>query len=309
MRRLRQLGLLVGLWTMCTSAAPQQRVEPPPVLSIKTDLVTLPVTVVDRRGRLVTGLRQEHFTVYDNAEPQTIQFFSDEDVPATIGLVIDASGSMRGRREAVTAAGSAFASLSHPLDEFFTVNFNESVWPGLPASLAFAEDANQLRAALAAAPARGMTALYDAIDFALDHLQRGTRDRKALIVVSDGDDNASWHDLDGVVARARATNAVIYAVTLVEPDNHDAKPQVLKELARETGGRAFRPGRTDDVMPSFIRIAREIRSGYTIGFSPPETRDGGFHAVRVVADAGDGRQLIARTRAGYHAGPPARPAR
>jgi Ca-activated chloride channel family protein len=217
--------------------------------------------------------------------------------------VIDSSGSMRGRRHEVTAAAAAFADMSHPLDEFFTVNFNEAVWLGLPHRVDFTEDMDELREVLAAAPARGMTALYDAVDRALDHLRLGTRDRKALIVVSDGGDNASATTLDAVLDHARRTNAVIYAVPLADPDDPESKPRVLKKLARDTGGDAFRPTRSEDVMRSFARIATELRSGYMIGFNPPETTDGGLRSVRVVADPDGHRQLIVRTRAGYYAGP------
>jgi Ca-activated chloride channel family protein len=304
MRRLTFLVLLVGLCGVAT-VSPQQQLEPP-VLSVRTDLVTLSVTVVDRRGALVSGLRPEHFTVYDDGEPQAIQFFSSEDLPATIGLAIDSSGSMRGRRAEVTAAVTAFAALSHPLDEFFTVNFNETVWSGLPDNVAFTDDADQLRAVLATAPARGMTALYDAVRVALEHLRDGRRDRKALVVVSDGGDNASSETLDAVLDYARRSDVAIYTLTFFDPDNRDARPAVLKALARETGGHAFSPGHAADVTRAFAQIAGEIRSGYTIGFAPAETQTGGFRSIRVVVDAGNHRQLIARTRAGYHAGPSVR---
>jgi Ca-activated chloride channel family protein len=296
------LGVFLGLLGAFGPVPPRQKEEPPPILSVRTELVTLPVTVIDRRGRFVTGLRQEDFTVYDGGERRTIEFFTGEDMPATIGLVIDSSSSMRDRREHVTTAATAFGASSHPLDEFFTINFNEAVWPGLPPSIAFTEDRDQLRAALSVAPARGMTALYDAIDRALGHLQLGTRDRRALIVVSDGGDNASSGTLDAVLDGARRTGAVIYTVTLWHPDDRDARPRVMKRLARETGGEAFTPARADDVIGAFAQIAREIRSGYTIGFVPPATADGGFRSIQVVVDAGDRRHLVARTRAGYHAG-------
>ena len=302
MRSLPYLGLLLGLWSALGSAGSPQQVEPTPIISVKTLLVTLPVTVVDRRGRPVSGLRQEDFTVYDSGEPVAIQFFTSEDLPATIGLVIDSSGSMRGRRQDVTTAAAAFADISHPLDEFFTLNFNEAVWPGLRPPVVFTEDMDELYAALSEAPAQGMTALYDAVDRGHDHLQLGSRDRKALIVVSDGGDNASTHTLDEVLEHARGTSAVIYSVTLVDPADHDAKPGLLKKLARESGGRSFAPGRPDDVMSAFAEIAREIRSGYVMAFQPPDTGGSSFRPVQVVARAADDRQLIVRTRAGYYAG-------
>lgn len=298
---LKYLALLVGL-TAAGSTSWQQRVEPP-VLTISTDLVSLTVTVVDDDGALVPDLRQNDFTVYDNDQPQTIEFFSSEDAAATIGLLIDSSGSMRGRRDDVTAAGAAFAAMCHPLDEFFTLNFNETVWPGLPSHVPFTEDAGQLRVALAGAPAQGLTALYDAVSRGLVHLRRGTRDRKALVVISDGGDNASRLTLDEVVWSAMLGDAAIYSVTFFDPDNRDGRRQVLKTLARETGGHAFTVKKADDLMRSFAQIAREIRSGYTIGFVPSDTSHNGFRSIRVVVDTGNHRQLTARTRAGYYAGP------
>ena len=303
MSTLRDLALVITAFGVCAAPSPQQTHEQPPVLSIHTDLVTLPVTVVDRKGAFVTGLSQDHFTIYDNDESRPIQFFTNEDAPATIGLVIDSSGSMRGRREQIASAVTAFAAMSHPLDEFFTLNFNDRVWLGLPPSETFTADRNLLLAAISALPTEGMSALYDGLDRALDQLALGTHDRKALIVLSDGGDNASAQTLEGVMEHARRSGAAIYAVTLFDQDNHDARPRVLRKLARETGGDAFTPRRTSDVMDSFTQIARELRSVYTIGFVPPDTAESGFRSIRVVADAGDGRQLIARTRAGYYARP------
>jgi Ca-activated chloride channel homolog len=303
MSTLRDLALVITAFGVCAAPSPQQTHDQPPVLSIHTDLVTLPVTVVDRKGAFVTGLSQDHFTIYDNDESRPIQFFTNEDAPVTIGLVIDSSGSMRGRREQVASAVTAFAAMSHPLDEFFTLNFNDRVWLGLPPSETFTADRSLLLAAISALPTEGMSALYDGLDRALDQLALGTHDRKALVVLSDGGDNASAQTLEGVMEHARRSGAAIYAVTLFDQDNHDARPRVLRKLARETGGDAFTPRRTSDVMDSFTQIARELRSVYTIGFVPPDTAESGFRSIRVVADADDGRRLIARTREGYYARP------
>jgi VWFA-related protein len=146
-----------------------------------------------------------------------------------------------------------------------------------------------------------LTALYDALHRGLQHLHRGTRDRKVLILVSDGGDNASERTLAAVLDLARQTEAVIYAVTLFGPDNRDARPQVLKTLSGTTGGRVFVTRRPEDVMRAFAQIAQEIRSGYTIGFVPPDTSEGGVRSIRVLVDAGDHRVLVAHTRAGYYA--------
>lgn len=302
MARLIVPSLLLVLGSAGAAGDTQQPPQPP-MLSVRTDLVTLSVTVIDDRGAIVTGLGEGQFAVFDDGHRQPIQFFTNEDLPATIGLVVDSSGSMRGRGEEMTLVADAFAQMRHPLGEFFTLRFNEVVWPGPTPHLAFTEDPGQLRGALLTGPAQGMTALYDALERSLTHLRAGTRDRKALIVVSDGGDNASHQTLTAVLELARRTEAVIYSVTFFEPDNRDARPQVLKALARETGGRAFVAKRRSDVSNAFAQIAQEIRTGYTIGFVPPESAEAAFHPVRVVVDAGSGRPLVARTRAGYYARP------
>jgi Ca-activated chloride channel family protein len=148
-----------------------------------------------------------------------------------------------------------------------------------------------------------MTALYDAVSRGLAHLRRGTRDRKALVVISDGGDNASVQTLDEVVQIARQSDAAIYSLTFFDPDNRDGQRRVLKTLTRDTGGRAFVAKDAADVPRWLAQIAREIRSGYTIGFVPNDTTHNGFRSIRVVVDPGDHRHLIARTRAGYYAGP------
>lgn len=300
---LRSFVFIVAVGTAFAGTSSPQDVTAPPVLSVHTDLVTLPVTVVDHDGGFVTGLRRENFTVYDNGEPQPIEFFASDDLPVTVGLVIDCSASMQTKRAEITAAVTAFAAMSHPLDEFFTVNFNEYVWLGLPPPLTFTQDADQLRAALARAPAAGMTALHDGIDRGLAHLRNGTRDRRALIVVSDGGDNASVRTVDDVVGQARMGGAPIYSVTVFDRNDHKARPRLLKTLARETGGRVFTPRDTADVMVAFAQMAGEIRAGYTIGFVPTETTATSFHVLRVVVETGTRRGITARTRAGYYAGP------
>jgi Ca-activated chloride channel homolog len=302
MHRLLYAALITGLSAAFVLAAPQDAREIKPTISVETNLVTLSVTVTDAHGELVGGLTREQFTVFDNNEPQSIQFFSNDEMAATVGIVIDCSGSMRKRRTDVTLAATAFATSAHPLDEMFSVNFNDRVWEGLPVGVNFADSVDQLHHALERAPAVGMTALYDGIDRALDHLELGTRDRKALILVSDGGDNASVRTLAEVSERARRTSAVIYAVSLADPDDHDARPDVLRKLTRDTGGLVFIPRAGDDVSRAFALIGQEIRSGYMIGFSPQTAANGGFRTIRVIADAGDRRPLTVRTRAGYYAG-------
>jgi VWFA-related protein len=273
----------------------------PPTLSVRSDLVTLAVTVADGRGQPVDGLHAEQFTVFDGGTPRPIEFFSGDAMAASIGLLLDASGSMRGLRPGIVAAAAAFAQTRLPDDEYFVLHFNEALWPGLPEGMPFTSDAAVLVNAIGAYPARGTTALYDAVIFGLAHLDTGARDRKALIVVSDGGDNASVHTLQDAVAQARRAAVTIYGISLLDRDSADARPKVLKALAEDTGGRLFTIERPDQAIAAFVAIAREIRSAYAIGFVPLDAPPG-FHAIRVTVGAAGGH-LVARTRAGYYAGP------
>ena len=160
-------------------------------VTVDVDLVVFNVTVLDSKGRLVSGLTKDDFRVVESGQTQELQFVRPEDTPATVGLVIDNSGSMRRKRAEVTEAALAFVEASNPHDEIFVVNFNERVFMGLPPSLPFTSEAEQLRAALTTSRAEGKTALYDAVAVALKHLDKGTQQRKALVVLSDGGDNAS----------------------------------------------------------------------------------------------------------------------
>jgi Ca-activated chloride channel family protein len=269
-----------------------------PVFSSRADLVVLHVSVVDRHAGFVSDVPREAFAVSDDGRPQRIEFFEHEDTPVTVGLLIDNSGSMSPRRDAVIAAGMAFAASSNPADELFTLNFNEDVWPGLPRGQNFTSDRDELRRALNASGARGETALFDAIAAGLDHLRRGQQPRKVLIVVSDGGDNASHTSFDNVLAAALRSDVVIYAVGIYDQYNRDANPRLLRRLAEVTGGEAFFPRENEDVTPLLERIARDIRSSYTIGYVPPPgTRP--EHKVRVEVRPADHRKLTVRTRSAY----------
>ena len=280
-----------------------QQAPPDPrglILSARTDLVVLPVTVLDRGGRPVPGLTPANFTVYENNVLQPVTFFVREDAPATVGLVIDNSGSMRRKRDHVIAGGLVFARSSNPSDELFTVNFNEHVWTGLPPGVPFSHDPEQLRLALSTMTTDGLTALYDATLAALDHLEMGTAMRKVLILVSDGGDNASQQSLAAVVDRARRADVVIYTVGLIDEDDEDADRRVLKQLAQLTGGVSYFPERLEDVTRVFEQIANEVRAGYTLGYaSPEEPRDASFRRVRVTVGTPDRQRLVVRTRSGY----------
>jgi len=269
-------------------------------ISVNVGLVVLPVTVTDHTGDFVPGLRATNFQVFEAGRPQEITVFESEDVPVMVGFVVDNSGSMRSKRPGVVTASLAFVKSSNPLDQTFVVNFNQKVSLGLPKSIPFTSDLQQLRAALTKIPPAGNTALYDAIAAGLQHLKTGTRDRKALIVVTDGGDNASDLKFRDLLKMAEASNAVIYTIGLLDQSYTDENPKVLRELAKETGGESYFPTSTSEVQEVSERIAQDIRRQYTIGYVPANpVADGKFRAIRVTAKAEGVGKLRVRTRAGY----------
>ena len=205
------------------------------------DLVVLRATVRDHKGAPVSGLTKENFQVYEDKVLQQIESFSHEDIPVTVGLVIDNSGSMRPKHSDVIGAALAFVRSSNPEDQIFVVNFNEHVSMGLPANSPFTSNAAQLEAALSRNVISGMTALYDAIAAGLEQLQKSKWDKKVLIVVSDGGDNASKRNLAQVMSMVNQSNAVIYTMGIFDEADEDRNPRVLKQLSRASGGEAFFP--------------------------------------------------------------------
>jgi VWFA-related protein len=271
-----------------------------PAFKSTSALTVLHVAVVDHRAGFVSGLPRDAFSVYEDGRPQPIAFFQDDDTPVTVGLLIDSSGSMVSRRAAVIAAGMAFAESSRPDDEMFTICFNEKIWRGLPDGQSFTSDHHELHLALDRSGARGQTALFDAIDAGLHQLDHGSMTRKILIVVSDGGDNASHTRYDRVLDAALGRDVVIYTVGIYDGYDTDAKPALLRELAAATGGEAFFPKTLDQVQPALERIARDIRSSYTIAYVPPPDGPAGHrHTVRVDLRPPDGRKLGVRARSAY----------
>ena len=264
-----------------------------------SELVVLPVVVTDKQGRYVSDLPGDKFAVYDNGRRVPIELFTNEDTPVTVGLIIDASGSMRAKLGEVIAASLTFARSSNPQDELFAIRFNDDVQDVLPdRPFLMANDLGALESAVTSVRPDGRTALYDGLMAGLDHLAKGTRARKVLVVISDGGDNASETTLDSVLARARDSNAAIYTIGIYDEDDMDKNPGVLKSLARTTGGERYLPRSPGDLLRACERIARDIRGGYTIGYVPP-ARDGVYHRVKVEIDPSSARRLNVRTRPGY----------
>jgi VWFA-related protein len=269
-------------------------------LRVNANLVILNATVVNRHNALVSGLGKNDFQIYEDRVLQPIKQFSHEDIPVTVGLVIDNSGSMASKRTDVIDAAMLFAQSSNPHDQMFVVNFNEHVSYGLPADILFTDKPDRLVIALSSIRTIGETALYDAIATALDRLKQGKSDKKVLIAISDGGDNASKHSLAQIVEMAKLSNAIIYTIGIFDQQDGDQNPGVLKRFAKETGGEAFFPESSKEIASICKGIAEDIRSQYTLAYVPSIPRqDGGYRVIEVRAGApGEGR-LMVRTRAGY----------
>lgn len=276
--------------------------ETPYRIKSNVDLVVLQMTVQDREGGFASGLGKDDFQVHEDGAPQAIQSFSHEDVPVTVGLIVDNSGSMQAKRQEVIAAALAFARSSNPRDEMFVVNFNDTVSFGLPRDTPFTDQPDQLQSALSNVATEGQTALYDAIYYGLGHLKNGTRDRKALIVISDGGDNVSRHMLAEIMEMTMHSDAIFYTVGLFDANDPDRKPGVLKQLSKATGGETFLPASIPDLLPACRRIASAIRNQYTLVYESTNKKDdGSYRSIRVTAKAPGRGRLSVRTRTGYYA--------
>jgi VWFA-related protein len=271
-----------------------------PAFRAETRLVVVHATVRNSRGELITGLDRVAFTAYENGKPQPITLFRHDDVPVSLGLLIDNSGSMRTLRLKAEAAALALARASNPQDEIFVLNFNDKTRIDVP----FTSDVRVLEAGIGRVDAIGGTAMRDAVDLAQQYLsEHGTRDRKVLVVITDGIDNASVIERDAVVKQAEQHDTTVFAVGLFGDDERRKRGrQELDQLADRTGGLAYYPMSIDDVAPAALEIARQIRSQYTIAYAPKnQTLDGSYRKIRVTVTEPAG--LSVRTRAGYWATP------
>ena len=284
------------------NAAPAaQTQDSRPLFTLSSELVVLNVTVRDKGNRYLDGLDKDAFTVFENDQTQPVRFFLHEDAPVTIGLLIDNSGSMQPNRDLVVAAASAFAKTSNPRDDMFALAFNEEVHSALATESPFTHDPVVLREALQnAVTTRGRTALYDAIARGLEYVEQGTHDRKVLVVVSDGADNASGEAFEDVVKKIQSSNVTVYAVAIVDPIESTAPWKRLRDLTDVSGGELFHPGNVKQVNEVLQRIAQEIRHTYVMAYEPtlpvPLT---GLRRIRVEVQTPGRQKITVRTRAGW----------
>lgn len=298
----------VGLWAQQAAPPPkpQDALRPdegPAVFRTDTRLVVLPVTVVDKNGHLVTNLPRNAFQVFENGVQQQIKVFRREDVPVSLGLIVDNSGSMRDKREKVKDASLILVKESNPHDEVFVVNFNDEAFLD---TKDFTSDIKEMEEALSKIDSRGGTAMRDAIRMSIDHLkEKAHKDKRVLVAITDGNDNASLISLENLVKAAQQSEVLIYTVGLLsEEENREAKraERALKALAQATGGEAFFPKDVNEVDRVTRQVARDVRNQYTIAYSPAnQSLDGSFRQIKVVANA-PGKPTV-RTRSGYYATP------
>lgn len=301
------VGLVIAAQALLSQDAAIQSPEQPFTLRVTSEYVLLDVSVKSVTGEHVSGLTKENFRVHEDGKLQAISHFASEDVPVTAGLVIDTSGSMRAKRPEVITAALAFIGASNRNDELFVVHFSDAVSLGLPDDVPFTDNVNQLRSALSRGTPEGRTALNDAILLALRHLEEGRRDRRTLVLVSDGGDNASVHGADDVMRTILESRATIYAIGIFDAGDRESNPKLLRRLARLSGGESFLEVQLSAVNGICRQIANDIRTRYTIGYVPARSgAQGASRKIEVTASTPAGHKLVVRTRAGYVL-PPARP--
>lgn len=301
--RLRLMGhRLAGVALATVASLVVVQAQDPPTFRTQARLVVLHATVVNGRGELVTNLDRDAFTIREDGQPQTIALFGRDDVPVSVGILLDNSGSMRAKRQQVEAAALAFVRASNPLDEVFVMNFADEPHLDVP----FTSSVTQLEAGIGRADAIGGTAMRDAVDAATDYLNaHATRDRRALLVMTDGLDNTSATPLDSIRRKLAHSEAVIFTVGLLADESASRGARArheLEECADMTGGHAYFPQRLDDIHATMLDVAQQLRSQYTLAYSPTNQRsDGAYRRIEVAARGAE--RLSVRTRAGYVASP------
>jgi Ca-activated chloride channel homolog len=294
------LGFAMAAWPGQTQTPAIDASGQPFKLSVTAELVLLDVSVKDALGERVLNLSKDNFRVYEDGKLQSITQFSSDDVPVTVGLVIDTSGSMRAKYGDTVTAALSFIRASNRNDEVFIVNFGDRVSSGLPGDVPFSADLHQLGAALSLGTPAGRTALYDAILFSLRHLEQGTCGKRALLLISDGGDNSSAHGYEEAMRTVRESRATIYTISIFDANDPERNPALLRRLAQVSGGEAFFPERLADVLGVCQRIASGIRTRYTVGYVPVRSGEqGALRKLKVTASTPGGHKLVVHTRTSY----------
>jgi Ca-activated chloride channel homolog len=277
---------------------------------VDVDLVMMYTSVFDKSGHFVGGLKKDNFKLYEDGVEQKIDRFSQEDVPISMGILLDLSGSMRGKIDQVNKAALAFIRASNPQDQVFLIGFNDQV----ELLQDFTSDIDEITDALDNAVVMGGTALYDAIYLGVQKSHTGNRVKKAIVVITDGEDRDSYYKLDELLAKVQELDVQVFSVGFLNdvPDKglfgrfsksvpekaHDA----LTRIAEETGGKPFFPDKLTDIHTIVAEIAGELRNQYSIGyFSSNIARDGSFRRVKIELLGVNATNNHVRSRRGYFA--------
>jgi Ca-activated chloride channel family protein len=279
-------------------------------IGVNVDLVLMYTSVFDKNGRFISGLKKDSFKVYEDGVEQKISSFSQEDVPVSMGILLDLSGSMRGKIDQVNKAALAFIKASNPQDQVFLIGFNDQV----ELLQDFTSDIDEITDALDNTVVTGGTALYDAIYLGVQKSHSGSKPKKAVVVITDGEDRDSYYKLDELIAKVQESDVQVFCVGFLNPVGdkglfghwsksvpekaHDA----LQKIAEETGGKAFFPDKLTDIHTVVSEIASELRSQYSIGyFSSNSARDGSFRRVKIEIPGSNPSITHVRYRRGYYA--------
>jgi len=300
----RNIGLVL-LAGIALAQAPPASQDDVPTYRTDARLVLLHASVVDKNGKLVTNIPQSAFKIFEDGVEQPLRLFRREDVPVSMGIIVDNSGSMTSKRSRVAAAALELVKQSNPDDEVFIVNFNDDTHFDQPLT----NDVKKMEAALARMEARGGTAMRDALSKSINYVKKnGKKDKKVLVVITDGNDNSSDITLEQVLRQAQNSEVLIYAIGLLnEEEAREARSakKALKTLVDASGGMDYYPKSTSDVQEITPRVAHEIRNQYILGYtSSNQVMDGSFRQIKVTV-TGFGRPTV-RTRNGYYATPSAR---
>jgi VWFA-related protein len=300
MRPRNRLLVCVSAAWLCPPLLAQN--EGTPVFRTDTRLVVLHATVVDRHGKLITTLPRSAFHVFEDGREQQMKVFRREDVPVSMGMVIDNSGSMRMKRRKVEDAAMALVKASNPQDEVCIVNFSDEAYLDVD----FTSDIRKLEEGVARIDSRGGTAMRDALDLSLEHLKaKAKKDKKVLVVVTDGNDNTSEITLEKLVQKAQQSEVLIYTIGLLneeEPREARKAKRALDTITQATGGEAYYPKQVDNVGQFTLQVAHDIRNQYILAYSPSNAAlDGSFRQIKVTVNASN--RPTVRTRTGYYATP------
>jgi len=285
------------------------------IIGIRVDLVVMYTSVFDKNGRFIEGLQKEDFKIYEDGVEQNIVSFAQEDVPVSLGILLDLSGSMRRKMQEVETAALAFIKASNPQDQVFLIGFNDEV----ELLQDFTSDIDEIADSLDNAIISGSTALYDAIYLGVQKAQTGTKPKKAVILISDGKEKTSYYSLDELLSKVQESDIQLFCIGLLDVSSNKGKSifgslrksssdeiahDVLLRISEETGGKAFFPENVSDIHKIVAEIATEIRSQYSISyFSSNDVHDGSFRRVKIRLTDSEAKDYHLRYRRGYFAPP------